>query len=571
MIKHQLIVVGGGLAGMTAAVIAAKKGIDVGVVSLTHPVRSHSTAAQGGINAALKNHPKGKEDSWERHAFDTVKGADYLADQDAVEIYAKMAPDIVRMTEHWGVPYSRFEDGSIAQRPFGGAAFPRTAFAADRTGHALMHAAFEQGVKYGVKVYEDRPVVRLVVRDKQVKGVIALNLVTGELEAYMADAVIITTGGYGQVFAKTTNTIHNTGFGMAIAFWAGVPLKDMEFVQFHPTTLYGTNLLISEAARGEGGYLINNKGERFMKKYAPEKMELGPRDIVARAIQTEINEGRGFENEYVHLDLRHLGKEKILKRLPQIRELALKFAGVDMIYEPVPIQPGQHYSMGGIDTDKDAKTIIKGLYAAGEAACVSVHGANRLGGNSLLECVVFGKIAGENAAKYIKEEKPDNSDAEKAINEELEDAKKWIEGLRNANGPNDPFEILYTLKNTMTQKVGVFRKEEDLKEAVETIRELKRKFYEEGIYLKNRDKRFNRELERVIYLQGMLDIAECIAYGALERKESRGAHYRVDYPKRDDKNWLKHSLYWFQGYGKPVKMDFKPVTITKWQPQERKY
>ena len=570
--SYDAIIVGGGLAGMGAAIELAKEGIKVAVVSTTHPVRSHTVAAQGGINASLGNHPEGGDDSWERHAFDTIKGSDYLADQDAVELMVKEAVPRVYELEHWGVAFSRFENGKIAQRPFGGGAFPRTCYAADRTGHALMHALYERSVMYQIPVYEDHVVVRAVVADGQVHGVIALNLVSGELVGFKAKAVMFSTGGFGQIYSKTTNSIINTGFGMAVALRAGVPLKDMEFVQFHPTTLYGTNLLVTEGARGEGGYLINNKGERFMKRYAPTAMELAPRDIVARAIITEIKEGRGFEDAYVWLDLRHLGAEKILTRLPQIRELGIRFAGVDCIHEPLPVQPGNHYAMGGIDVDKTTMSpFVKGFFSAGEAACVSVHGANRLGGNSLLDAAVFGKIGGQKMVEYIKTNDISPSDSDSLMEQAMQETKEWIDSFTDPKNEHHPFKLLNEMRELMMDKVGVFRSEDPLKDALNRIREMKKMVVNEGLKVEVKSRRFHRGLERTIYFDGMLDLAESITLGALTRTESRGAHYRTDYPKRDDDKWLKHSLYWFQGRGQPLKMEYKEVVITKWQPMERKY
>jgi len=559
---HQVIIVGGGLAGLRAALEAVDE-LDVAVLSQVHPVRSHSIAAQGGINAALAN--VSDEDSWERHAFDTIKGSDYLADQPAAEILAREAIDRVYESEHWGCPYSRLENGKIAQRPFGGGGFPRTCYASDRTGHALLHTMYERSVLKKVKVYEERMVIELVVEDGTCHGVVALNLVTGELEAYLADAVIFTTGGAGRIYSKSTNAIINTGSGMAVAYRAGVPLKDMEFIQFHPTSLYGTNILMTEGARGEGGYLINSEGERFMEKYAPSAMELAPRDIVARAIQTEIKEGRGFEGEYVHLDLRHLGAEKIMERLPGIREIALDFAGIDPITAPIPIQPAQHYTMGGIDCDVDGVTVVKGFFTAGECACVSAHGANRLGGNSILETIVYGKRAGEAALKYVKGR--ESGPSRRAVEEALERCTELVEGLRTADGSEDPAAIREEMTKVMFDKVGIFRDAENLKAAIETLVELKERY--RNLRLSYRGKRYNLDLARAWELGGMLEVAEVIARGALLREESRGSHARTDFTERDDENWLKHTLAYRTDDG--PRFDFKEVIITKYQPQARRY
>jgi succinate dehydrogenase / fumarate reductase flavoprotein subunit len=565
MIRHQVIVVGGGLAALRAA-LAAQETADVAVLSMVYPVRSHSGEAQGGINAALANNPDGKDDNWEKHAFDTIKGSDYLADQDAAETLAREAPGCVYEMEHWGVPFSRFEDGTIAQRPFGGAGFPRTCYAADKTGHVLLHTMYEQCVRRGVRFYNERMVVSLVVEDGRCHGVIAMNLITGRLEAYQAEAVVFGTGGAGRVYARTTNAVINTGLPMALAYWAGVPLKDMEFVQFHPTTLYGTNILMTEGARGEGGYLINNQGERFMARYTPKVMELAPRDITSRSIQTEILEGRGFEDEYVYLDLRHLGKEKIMERLPGIRELAINFVGVDPVEKPIPIQPGQHYTMGGIDTNLNGETKVTGFYAAGECACVSVHGANRLGGNSLLETIVFGKLAGQQIARTLAEGGIAASDP-KAVQRALDAVESKLARMAAGDGSEKVAQLREEMQQTMFFKVGVFRERGQMMEAVDKVAELQERFPRTG--LGHKGMVYNWELMHKLELEGMLTLAEVIAKGALAREESRGSHFRRDFTERDDKNWLKHTLATYSADG-PV-LSYSPVTITKYEPQARRY
>ncbi len=572
MIYHQILVVGGGLAGMRAAIEAwetAGKGgqrTDVAILSRVHPVRSHSGAAQGGVNASFANAEGAKDDNPEKHAFDTVKGGDYLGDQDAIEVMALEAVPCVSELEHWGAPFSRTPEGKIAQRPFGGAGYPRTCYSADKTGHIMLHTLFEQTTKRQIKTYSEWMAVTLVRAGGRCVGVIAMDLLTGRLEAFRADAVIFATGGIGRLYQKTSNAIINTGYGMALAYWAGVPLEDMEFVQFHPTTLVGTNLLISEAARGEGGYLYNALGERFMKNYAPELMELAPRDITARAEQTEIDEGRGFDNIYIQLDLRHLGRAKIEERLPGIRELSISYVGVDPVEKPIPIQPGQHYTMGGIDCNVAGETALPGFFAAGECACVSVHGANRLGGNSLLETIVFGKLAGRGAMEYILG-KQGGPTEEKEMEAALSQAEAKVAKLIKGNGTEDLPTIRKEMESTMTDNVGVFREKAQIQKAVDKVRELKDR-YKRG-RVKYAGRTFNQELVRGLELEGMLDVAECVSLGAVVREESRGSHFRIDFRKRDDEKWLKHTLAYCTPEG--PRLDYRPVAITKYPPVERKY
>jgi len=473
MKSHDILIVGGGLAGLAAA-LSADERLNVAVVSKVHPLRSHSVAAQGGINAALGNHPQGKDDSWDKHAFDTIKGSDYLADQDAAELLCQKAIPLMYELDHWGVPFSRFPGGVIAQRPFGGAGFPRTCYAADRTGQVLLHTLYEQAVGKNVRFYDELLVTDLVVRDGRCLGLVVYDLAQGKILTIPSKAVIFATGGYGRVYQRSTNAFINFGSGIGMAYQAGVPVKDMEFVQFHPTSLLGKNILISEAARGEGGFLLNNQGRRFMADYAPSVMELAPRDIVARSIQTEIDQGRGFENQYVHLDLRHLGRDKVEKRLPGIRDICLYFGGLDPVDSPIPIQPAQHYSMGGIDVDKDCASPVEGFYAAGECACVSVHGANRLGGNSLLESIVFGQIAGESAARFVKEGASDPTP--KDAREIGAEARKLFELTRSikrrARGEN-VYQLLNALKKMMSDKVGIYRDAKNLRSALDDLAELR--------------------------------------------------------------------------------------------------
>lgn len=557
MEKHDVIVIGAGLSGLRTAIEAKNKGADVAVVTKLHPVRSHSDQAQGGINAAL-----GKNDSWEKHAFDTVKGSDYLADQEAVEVMCKDGPRAIIELEHWGALFSRTDDGHIAQRPFGGAGFPRTCYAADKSGHVLQHTMFEQAVKNKVRIYEEWFATSLVIEDNICRGITAIETLTGQIHGIQAKAVVLAAGGAGQVYGRTTNSLTTTGECIAMAYRAGVPIQDMEFIQFHPTTLFGSNILVTEGARGEGGYLINAEEERFMQKYAPDRMELAPRDIVSRAIETEIREGRGFKGGYVHLDLRHLGEEKINERLPTVRELAIYFAGIDPVKEPIPIQPAQHYTMGGVPTDIDGEAPTKGLFAAGECACVSVHGANRLGGNSLLDTVVFGRRTGTKAAEYAKEtiEASFPNDAVKKEEEKISQMLKRKEGEKSA-------ELKRALGEVMVEKVGIFREKTALESAAKDVQLLKRR--SANVCVEDSSRTFNTSLTEALESSYAFDLAEVIVAGALARKESRGAHSRLDFPKRDDDKWLKHTLATFTVKG--PKLSYKPVTLTRFKPEARGY
>ncbi len=565
MIRHDILVVGGGLAGLAAALNIDPQ-LSVAVVSKVHPLRSHSVAAQGGINAALGNNPNGKDDTWEGHAFDTIKGSDYLADQSSAELMCEKAISTIYGLDALGVPFSRFPGGVIAQRPFGGAGFPRTCYATDRTGLVILHTLYEQSVKKDVHFYNEWLVTRLVVSEGKCCGVVVYDLASGEIFPVQARTVIFATGGYGRVYLKTTNAFINHGSGIGIAYQAGVPLKDMEFVQFHPTSLFGKNILITEGARGEGGYLVNNQGKRFMEDYAPSAMELAPRDIVARAIQTEVDKGNGFEKEYVHLDLRHLGAEKIKKRLPGIREICINFASLDPIDTPIPIQPAQHYSMGGIDVDESGSSCVEGFFAAGECACVSVHGANRLGGNSLLETVVFGKIAGEEASRRVNHLRS-VAKAEKILLDEALELKGKIEAWRKKDSGIKVHRLLDRLKNIMSDRVGVFRNKNDLSEAMEEI-SMARDDYKK-VFISGNCLRYSQELVNIIEFQSMLDLAETITLGALNREETRGSHFRIDFPKRNDKDWLKHTLMTLKDH-KPH-IGYKEVKLGKYEPKERKY
>ncbi|MEQ1793290.1 MAG: FAD-binding protein [Nitrospira sp.] len=548
---HDIVIVGAGLAGMRAA-LAAPGNLDVALISKVHPVRSHSVAAQGGINAAL-----GENDSWEAHAFDTAKGGLYLGDQDAIEAMCREAPGDILELERMGVIFSRDAQGRIAQRPFGGAGFPRTCYAADRTGHALLHALYEQILKRRTTVYEEWYVTALLVEGGVCRGVIAWDIVRGGLRVIQAKAVILATGGSGRVFLTSTNAVINTGDGMALAYRAGAPLMDMEFVQFHPTTLKDTGILITEGARGEGGYLLNTLGERFLKRYAPEQMELATRSTVSLAIGQEILEGRGVDG-CVLLDLRHLGRDKIVERLPQIRQIAMEFAGLDPIETPIPIRPGAHYQMGGVRTTQWGETSIPGLFAAGECACVSVHGANRLGGNSLLETIVFGRRAGTRAGEYagtVGHQAP--------APQHLADEQARVERLLSQSEGERAWQVRQELGDTLSTNLGIFRTKESMTSARSKVRELQHRA--RSVSLQDKGRVFNTDLIQALELQCLVEIAETIVSGALAREESRGAHYRSDFPTRNDAAWLRHTVAQRTPGG--VSLSYAPVTVTRFQPK----
>ncbi len=557
--KHDVLVIGAGCAGMRAAIEAHDAGADVAIVSKLHPTRSHSGAAEGGINAALGN---SGDDSPESHAFDTVKGSDYLGDQDAIEIFTREAPGDIYQLEHWGAVFSRADDGRLAQRPFGAAGSPRTVFAADITGHVLIQVLYEQLVKRDIKVYEEFFAWQLVEHEGRCQGVIAWDLLHGGLKALGGKTVLLATGGVGRLYRATTNAYACTGDGMSMALRAGLPLKDIEFMQFHPTTMYPSGILITEGCRGEGGILRNSEGERFMERYAPTAKDLASRDVVSRSEQTEIDEGRGV-NGSVLLDLTHLGAERILTRLPGSRELAMVYAGVDPIREPIPVRPGAHYHMGGVETDSDGLTEMTGLYAAGEVACVSVHGANRLGGNSLMETITFGRRSGRAAAEWAL------ANTTVTVPESAtRDAERELQSLLGRTTGERPWQIRDHLGQTMLKNFGVFRREDQMAEQIEIIDGLRERY--PNVVVEDKGDVFNSDLTQAIELGYLLDVAACMLQAGIARKESRGAHSRPhDYPTRDDENFLKHSISrWTDG---GPELTYKEVRMTRWTPEERKY
>ena len=559
MPQHDVLVIGAGLAGMRAAIAAHDAGADVALVSKLHPTRSHSGAAEGGINAALGN---AGEDTPEAHAFDTVKGSDFLGDQDAIEAFTAEAPDDIYELEAWGCIFSRNEEGKIAQRPFGAAANPRAVYAADITGHVLLHVCYEQLVKRDIKVYEEWFAWRLAVDGERCVGVICWDILNGGLHSVSGKTVVLATGGSGRLYAGTTNAYACTADGAAMALAAGVPLKDVEFMQFHPTTLFPSGILITEGCRGEGGTLLNSEGERFMARYAPNAMELASRDVVSRSEQTEIDAGRGV-NGSVLLDLRHVGADRIFERLHGTRETAMVFAGVDPIREPIPVRPGAHYHMGGVDTDMWGATPLDGLYAAGEVACVSVHGANRLGGNSLMEAVTFGRRAGVAAAEAAL------SSGDVGVPESLErDAERDLQALLGRMEGERPWRVRDELAASMHRNFGLFRREAAMQEQIETIEALRERY--EHVVVDDKGTVFNNDLTQAIELGNLLQLAACMLEAGIARKESRGAHSRPDdFPARDDENFLKHSIVtWADG---SPRLGWRPVEITRWQPVERTY
>ncbi|NEO59829.1 MAG: succinate dehydrogenase/fumarate reductase flavoprotein subunit [Moorea sp. SIO4G2] len=575
MLEHDVIIVGGGLAGCRAAleIKRSEPKLDVALVAKTHPIRSHSVAAQGGMAATLKN--VDAEDSWEAHAFDTVKGSDYLADQDAVEILTKEAPKVVIELEHMGVLFSRLPDGRIAQRAFGGHSHRRTCYAADKTGHAILHELVNNLRHNGVKLYDEWYVMELILEEGQAKGLVMFQLLDTKVEVVRAKAVMFATGGYGRVFNTTSNDFASTGDGLGMSALAGVPLEDMEFVQFHPTGLYPVGVLISEAVRGEGAYLINSEGDRFMRDYAPKQMELAPRDITSRAITLELRAGRGIHPDgsaggpFVYLDLRHMGKEKIMSRIPFCWEEAHRLVGIDAVHQPMPVRPTAHYSMGGIPVNTDGQVhsgkdgLIDGFFAAGESACISVHGANRLGSNSLLECVVYGKRTGAAIAKYVQDRKLPDIDEQSYLNA----AQAKIKALVEKSGTLRLNQLRQAFQDCMTQFCGVFRNQASMEEGLNQLEQLKQQYQQ--IYLDDKGNSWNTEIIEALELRNLMIVGEIILTSALNRRESRGAHSREDYPQRDDPNFLKHTLAFYSSAG--IDLQYKPVSITLFEPKERKY
>jgi succinate dehydrogenase / fumarate reductase flavoprotein subunit len=564
MPEHDVLIIGAGLAGPRAALAAARAGVSVAIMSKVHPVRSHSVAAAGGINAAIS-----VADDWRSHAYDTVKGSDFLGDQDAIEIMCSEAPGEVMNLEHMGVTFHRNDDGELDLRAFGGASMKRTAYVADITGQAMLHVLYEQLMRHSstVERFEEWFTTSLIIDDSGVcVGVVARDIRSGAMETFAAKNVILASGGAGQCFKPTTNALICTADGIAQAYRAGAPLMDMEMIQYHPTTLAENGFLITEGARGEGAHLLNKDGERFMSKSAPNKMELASRDVVSRAEQIEINEGRGVgpDGKGLYLDITVVPRKRTLEALREIVNIGRDFAGVDITREPIIIQPGQHYIMGGVRTDSDGRTPIEGLYAAGEVACVSVHGGNRLGANSLLDTLIFGRRSGEHAAARSRTvAMPAVSGAHLRHDEEM-----IAEIMARPRGGRRMWEIKDELGTTMNRHAAVFRDEQGLMTALDVVCRLKEEAAVAAI--DDRGTVFNQDVLGALELGYMLDCAETIVVSALERKESRGAQFRTDYPERDDAHWLKHINVSVNG-GEGPKISYSPVTFTQWQPEERKY
>lgn len=566
-ISHDVLIIGSGLAGLRAAIsaAAADKNLSIAVLSKVQVMRSHSVSAEGGTAAVLYEE---EGDNAESHVYDTIKGSDFLGDQDVAERLVKNMPYEIYQMDHWGMPWSRRKDGRIAQRKFGGYSFPRATFAQDKVGFYLMQTLYDTCLKYDNIHFYNEWFCTSILRDSAFRGVTAIEMKTGDFAVFKAPSGIICTGGAGRIYSFSTYAFSSTPDGLDMAFRAGFALKDMEFVQFHPTGIMPSGILITEGARGEGGYLINNKGERFMSKYAPGKMELAPRDVVSRSMIKEIQEGRGFKHETgfdcMKLDLTHLGAERIKEVLSGIREIGIKFSGVDIIDEPIEVRPVCHYMMGGIHANVDGATELPGLWAAGEAACNSTHGANRLGANSTSECIVWGRITGELAAEHAVAEKTRTSDIsrEQVALEE----KRIYDGIFRGAGGVNPYDVRKELTDTMDAKAYVFRNEESLSSALKKVRELKAQMWK---HVDDKAKEYNTNFTNVMEIDSMIRTAEVVLVGALNRKESRGAHARIDYPTRDDTNFLRHTLAYYTPEG--PRMDWHPVVFTRYAPVERKY
>ncbi len=567
--SHDVLILGSGIAGLRAALevsMASEGRANVGIISKVQLMRSHSVAAEGGTAAVMRTD---EGDSFDLHAWDTIKGSDFLADQDVVYRFVQMMPDEIRRLDRWGMPWSRRPDGRINQRPFGGHGYPRAVFAADKTGFFEMQTLYDTLLQYNnVTRYDEWFVTSFIVEDGVFKGLTAIDMATGEFHVFRGKALIIAAGGIGRISGFTTYSHTVTGDGIAMAYRAGIPLKDMEFVQYHPTGLIPTGILMTEACRGEGGYLRNSKGERFMERYAPSKMELAPRDIVSRSIITEINEGRGFPGprglDYVHLDLTHLGADKINERLGFIRELTMKFVGVDPVKQPIPIRPVWHYLMGGIDTNIDGKASgTENIWAAGEAGCESLHGANRLGCNSTAECLVYGKITGDETTKYIQGKEFPKLD-EAVIQKEK---NRLFNDILKRDGKESIYQLRAEVRDIIDKHMPVYRTGEKMKEGLERIRQVKERY--KNITVRDKSKVYNTDLVFALELGFMIDVAEVVIAGGLRREESRGGHARLDFPKRDDDKWLKHTIAKYTPEG--PKFDYSPVAITTWKPIERKY